>query len=108
MFPPFPRNHIFRPRIELFHLLLAKKSKHEDSLEIERTWHCIHIMHPIHIMHNKCSDLRISYSYLVFSHQTQRLDLFLLCDQRLVMEQLCGEFAKMKAQLGLFMKTCKS
>src|SRR3954467_6882679 len=33
MFLPFPRNRVFKPRVELFHLLL-KKSKHEDSLEI--------------------------------------------------------------------------
>ena len=34
-FLPFPRNHIFEPRAELFHLILfAKRSKHEGSLEM--------------------------------------------------------------------------
>src|SRR3954464_13480153 len=40
-----------------------------------------------------------------YSHQTHRLDLPLLCAQRLAMEQLCG-VTKRKARLGLSMKMC--
>src|SRR4051812_30916139 len=106
MFLSFPRNHIFKSRVELFHLLLAKNQN--TRIPWKSNEHGIAFISCIsYISYIISVQDRGSLIHTWYSHQTQRLDLFLLCVQSLVMEQFCGEFAKMKAQLGLFMKAFK-
>src|SRR3954463_14036638 len=64
------------------------------------SYHESHTLPCITGVQDRGSLIQIWYSLL-----THRLDLFLLFVQRLVMEQLCGDFTKKKAQLGLFLKT---
>ena len=76
-FLPFPRNRIFEPRAKLFHHLICKKIKAWGFLGNEWTCHCMHTMHPIHLMHNRCSELRIPMQPWL-SLQNSRCDFPLL------------------------------
>src|SRR3954463_9698295 len=98
MFLSFPMNHIFKPRVELFYLLLAKNQNTRIPWKLNEHGiafiSCISYIPCITGIQDRGSLIQTWYS-----HQTQRFDLFLLCAQRSVMKKLCG-VTKRKAHLG--------
>src|SRR3954470_20569146 len=101
MFLPFPRNHVFKPRVKLFYFLLSKKNQN-TRIPWKSNEHgiafisCISYISCITGIQDRGSLIQTWYS-----HQTQRFDLFLLCVQKLIMKQLCG-VTKKKAHLRFF------
>src|SRR4051812_4508196 len=98
MFLPFPRNRIFKPRIERFYLWLAKKN-HNMRIPWKSNEHGIAFISCIsYIPCITGIQARGSLIQTWYSLQARTLDLLLLCAQRSVMKQLCG-VTKRKAQL---------
>src|SRR4051812_39374136 len=105
MFLSFPRNHILKPRVELFHLLFAKKIQN-TRIPWKSNEHGIAFISCISYI--SCITGVQDRGFLIqtwYSHQTRRLDLFLMYVQRSVMKLLCGDFTEKEAQLGVLLKT---